>query len=90
MVPFLFVWSERRDSNSRPSPWQGDALPAELLSLLVHPVLGTSKISIPHFLQIKFAQKSTRDTDPFTKSHSIDQSYFHNVHSGWQICDIDR
>jgi hypothetical protein len=27
-----FSWSERRDSNSRPPPWQGDALPAELLS----------------------------------------------------------
>ncbi len=26
--------SERRGSNSRPSPWQGDALPAELLSHL--------------------------------------------------------
>ncbi len=25
--------SERRDSNSRPSRWQRDALPAELLSL---------------------------------------------------------
>ncbi len=24
-----FVWSGRRDSNPRPSPWQGDALPAE-------------------------------------------------------------
>ncbi len=76
MVPFLFVWSERRDSNSRPSPWQGDALPAELLSLLVHPVLGTSKISIPHFLQIKFTQKSMDDTDPFPMSHSICQSCF--------------
>ena len=29
MGPFL---SERRDSNSRPSRWQRDALPAELLS----------------------------------------------------------
>ena len=27
-----FSWSERRDSNSRPRPWQGRALPAELLS----------------------------------------------------------
>ena len=26
-------WSERRGSNPRPSPWQGDALPTELLSL---------------------------------------------------------
>ena len=25
------IWSGRRDSNSRPSPWQGDALPAEPL-----------------------------------------------------------
>ena len=31
MGPFL---SERRDSNSRPSRWQRDALPAELLSQL--------------------------------------------------------
>ena len=25
----MFPWSGRRDSNSRPSPWQGDALPTE-------------------------------------------------------------
>ncbi len=27
-----FSWSERRGSNPRPRPWQGRALPAELLS----------------------------------------------------------
>ena len=27
MRPFVFCWSGRRDSNSRRSPWQGDALP---------------------------------------------------------------
>src|SRR5690606_31433977 len=26
------LWSERRGSNSRPQPWQGCALPTELLS----------------------------------------------------------
>jgi hypothetical protein len=26
------MWSERRDSNPRPQPWQGCALPTELLS----------------------------------------------------------
>ena len=26
------IWSERRDSNPRPRPWQGRALPTELLS----------------------------------------------------------
>ncbi len=25
--PWRLIWSERRDSNSRPSPWQGEALP---------------------------------------------------------------
>ncbi len=32
LLPTAFVWSERRDSNSRPRPWQGRALPTELLS----------------------------------------------------------
>ena len=27
LLSYLGVWSGRRDSNSRPSPWQGDALP---------------------------------------------------------------
>ncbi len=31
----LFVWSGKRDSNSRPQPWQGCALPAELFPHLV-------------------------------------------------------
>ena len=26
-APTLFIWSGKRDSNSRLSPWQGDALP---------------------------------------------------------------
>ena len=26
---WMKTWSGRRDSNPRPSPWQGDALPAE-------------------------------------------------------------
>ena len=29
--PEAFVWSGRRDSNPRHQPWQGCALPAELL-----------------------------------------------------------
>ncbi|MDB5120345.1 MAG: hypothetical protein JWN56_1563 [Sphingobacteriales bacterium] len=37
LKPFLVGkgLSERRDSNSRPRPWQGRALPTELLSLLL-------------------------------------------------------
>ena len=34
-VPLLKEKSERRDSNSRPQPWQGCALPTELLSHLI-------------------------------------------------------
>ncbi len=29
---FVFGWSEKRDSNPRPRPWQGRALPTELFS----------------------------------------------------------
>ena len=32
-TPALRKWSGRRDSNPRPSPWQGDALPTEPLPL---------------------------------------------------------
>jgi hypothetical protein len=28
--PFLYIWSGKRVSNSRPQPWQGCALPTEL------------------------------------------------------------
>ena len=34
--PNGFVWSGKRDSNSRPSPWQGDALPTELFPQTLH------------------------------------------------------
>ena len=43
--------SERRDSNSRPRPWQGRALPTELLSL----VLGRAKVHKFLFLQNFYA-----------------------------------
>ena len=36
---FLFVhtgWSGKRDSNSRPQPWQGCALPTELFPHMYH------------------------------------------------------
>ena len=39
LIRFALFLSERRDSNPRPRPWQGRALPAELLSL-THPFMG--------------------------------------------------
>ena len=30
LLPMLLIWSGKRDSNSRPRPWQGRALPTEL------------------------------------------------------------
>ena len=57
--------SEKRDSNSRPQPWQGCALPTELFShfiiMVIEPVLLSSckyKLSIRlHKLLIKKKQK---------------------------------
>ena len=34
---FSIIWSGLRDSNSLPSPWQGDALPDELNPQMVLP-----------------------------------------------------
>jgi hypothetical protein len=36
-------WSGRRDSNPRPSPWQGDALSAELLPRKMLPTTQNNK-----------------------------------------------
>ena len=41
--------SERRDSNPRPRPWQGRALPAELLSLLLSDCKYTTSYKIKTF-----------------------------------------
>ncbi len=54
-----YVWSGKRDSNSRPRPWQGRALPTELFPRLgvahfiesrspVNPLIQKSFISFPH------------------------------------------
>ncbi len=48
-----WLLSERRDSNSRPRPWQGRALPAELLSLKI-PV---SQRDCKYTPNINFAKK---------------------------------
>ena len=40
--------SERRDSNPRPSPWQGDAPPIELLSQIVKTITQSSDLSGVH------------------------------------------
>ena len=34
------IWSGRRDSNSRPSPWQGDALPLSHFRTLIYKNIG--------------------------------------------------
>ena len=40
------IWSGKRDSNSRPQPWQGCALPAELFPLKEARILaGTADLS---------------------------------------------
>ncbi len=39
-------WSGRRDSNPRPSPWQGDALPTEPLPLVPRPPIGGAESQI--------------------------------------------
>lgn len=35
IIPVSLSWSDRRDSNPRPRPWEGRILPTELLSLIL-------------------------------------------------------
>ena len=48
--------SERRDSNPRPRPWEGRALPAELLSLITNcgKIMVSMKLDLPteNFFQL--------------------------------------
>jgi hypothetical protein len=50
-APLGAFWSERRGSNSRPRPWQGRALPTELLS---HWVGKIKRISFCANIKCKF------------------------------------
>gem|GEM_PF-1495136 len=40
-------WSEKRDSNPRPRPWQGRALPTELFSPLAY-MVREGRVELPH------------------------------------------
>ena len=51
-------WSERRDSNPRPRPWQGRALPAELLSLIIKRTNSGAKTPNLRFLGLNFSKLS--------------------------------
>ena len=44
------IWSGKRDSNSRPQPWQGYALPTELFPRAAYNTL--SKTRVNNFMQI--------------------------------------
>ena len=50
-LPFLSIWSGRRGSNSRPQPWQGCALPTELLP----------RSQQPRIIAIELTLSSNRD-----------------------------
>jgi hypothetical protein len=49
-LPFLPIWSGRRVSNSRPQPWQGCALPTELLPHCLLALLAACQFDQPAFL----------------------------------------
>ncbi|MEA2514083.1 MAG: hypothetical protein QOJ59_3570 [Thermomicrobiales bacterium] len=41
VLPERIAWSGRRDSNPRPSPWQGDALPLSHFRIAARRIVGT-------------------------------------------------
>ena len=58
--------SEKRDSNSRPQPWQGCALPTELFSLEVWTFKRGAKIG-QYFFSIKQIRKKRKKGSPVSR-----------------------
>jgi hypothetical protein len=58
-----WYWSGRRDSNPLPQPWEGRALPGELLPLGGKPILGSTKPSAwrkKHLIRREFGAVGTK------------------------------
>jgi hypothetical protein len=81
--PFFNAWSGKRDSNSRPRPWQGRALPTELFPRLgvahfiefrspVNPLIQKSFIFFLH--RFSDAARQHADTAPWTTTSGLRRS----------------
>ena len=69
--PFFNAWSGKRDSNSRPRPWQGRALPTELFPRLgeAHSIESTSPVN--PLIQKKFISFPRPSSDAARQPASI-------------------
>jgi hypothetical protein len=74
-----WYWSGRRDSNPLPQPWEGRALPGELLPLGGKPILGSTKPSVwrkrdlsgREFGAFCARRAESRKTMPLVLDHSL-------------------
>ena len=74
---FCCFWSGRRGSNSRPQPWQGCALPTELLPhFSVWDCKGTNKIETSKFFLQKNAYFFTFSKNTLWGQHKIPHFLF--------------
>ena len=64
MLPYFFIWSGRRVSNSRPQPWQGCALPTELLPHCIAFFITLNSTNCAH-LQLNFSKFNKRTRAKF-------------------------
>ena len=78
------AWSEKRDSNPRPRPWQGRALPTELFSRM-----RISVIHCQYFIVLSLGAKNgTRTRDPDLGKVVLYQlSYFRVGQPLFFVCD---
>ena len=60
------MMSGKRDSNSRPQPWQGCALPTELFPQIVIPIFanGNHRNPLIYYEPLYRAENETRTRDP--------------------------
>ena len=71
---FFGIWSGKRDSNSRPQPWQGCALPTELFPLHKKRIFYSAHVGCQAFHPFLLCSSSVRIGIAALRYNTIDQS----------------
>ena len=77
------IWSGKRDSNSRPPPWQGDALPTELFPHFVWRLTSEVFFRLADWQKLLYPYLHHMSTPFFNFFQSFFAEGFHEWFRGW-------
>src|SRR6266536_241489 len=87
------VWSGRRDLNSRPSPWQGDALPLSYSRFRARPILTIQRVlsseAVCQLWSVCAVVLFTPDSSPVSKrTPDLERSDLRNRFNGFGLASV--